>query len=114
MSLGSKSVLVNNALTYLFGEGFSFRAHRIPDGVVFPESVKHFDNVGVSYLPKVVEVVHVTNGFAEADVTVKFVLCNHEGCGELHYRVVDLRYTVEYQPTPSGQQAIYGTSVFSS
>lgn len=104
MSLGSRSVLVSNALTYLFGEGYSARCRKVPDDAHFPDSVRHHDVRGINFLPCQVQVVRATNGSAEADVTVEFAVCST--CGTALYKVIGLQYMVEYQPTAVGQQAI--------
>lgn len=106
MALGSKTELVRQAFLYLFGEGYESKLTKFPEGEVFPQTIKHFDQHGLHYLSSEVHAVQVSNGQSEAQVTVSCAMC--QLCGSLYGKVEDIHYILEYQPTQAGQALING------
>lgn len=104
MALGSQSVLEDNALMQLFGQGYSFRCTKIPKDVQIPTQIRHFDRSGFSYLTPVQQTITATNGYAEGQVLVVYAQCPN--CGKLYYRVESSAITMEYQQTQSGAYKI--------
>lgn len=109
MALGSKTELVRQAFFYLFGEGYEIKLTKFPEDEVFPQTIKHFDQHGLHYLPSEVQVVQVSNGQSEAQVTVSCAMC--QLCGSLYGKVEDIHYVLEYQPTQVGQALIHGLNL---
>lgn len=106
MALGSKAELVRQAHISLFGVDYESRLRKVPEEEYFPQQVKHFDTLGVQYLPQQLQTITVSNGQSEAEVTLSFAVC--QNCGAVFSKVEDIRFVLEYQPTQSGQALIHG------
>ena len=104
MAKGSKKVLIENALTQLFGVGYSLRkVNKIPDGEIIPTAVRHFDNHGLQHLGFQTDTVTVNNGYCIADVIVVHTTCT--ACGMIYYRIEDIVYTQEFAEMQNLNQA---------
>lgn len=105
MALGNRSVLIDNALTSIFGQGYSMRAVKVPLDEPFPDSFRHFDVTGLSFLTKIQTSVRSDNGFCLADVLISYAVCSN--CGKIYYRVEDVVVLQEYSQNRSFNEQGY-------
>lgn len=91
--LGSSKVLTENALIYLFGDGFRVNGTKIPQEETLEQSIRHFDQNGLWQLPLGQQVVTTTNGPTDANVTVSYYYCGN--CGKIYYRIEDVAVIAE-------------------
>lgn len=100
MALGNKSVLIDNALASLFGQGYSMRnIVKVPSDEAFPDSIRHFDGSGLSFLTPTQSSVQASNNACVANVQITSAVCAN--CGKIYYRVEDVVVLTEFSKNPS-------------
>lgn len=104
MALGSKNIIISNALTWLLGDGYRMRCINVRSDIDFPDKVRHFDSNGVSFLPRQQQVVVANNGQSVGEVVIDYAICPTDGFA--FYKVVNFRFVQEFEPSQAGFNAI--------